>query len=74
MELSKAALMLTLMIFAGFANAEVDPELLERVTEGHASAQFNLGLMYRKGKDVPQDNKEALSRCNTTNSFVYLDS
>ena len=25
--------------------------------QGHASAQFNLGLMYRKGLGVPQDDK-----------------
>ncbi|MFP6793522.1 MAG: hypothetical protein VB996_09710 [Pseudomonadales bacterium] len=30
-KIPKAALLLTLIIFAGFANAEVDPELLERM-------------------------------------------
>ena len=28
--------------------------------QGHASAQFNLGLMYEDGQGVPQDYKEAL--------------
>ena len=28
--------------------------------QGYASAQFNLGLMYRKGKGVPQDYKTAV--------------
>ena len=28
--------------------------------EGYSNAQFNLGLMYQEGKDVPQDYKEAV--------------
>ncbi len=27
---------------------------------GHAKAQFDLGVMYRKGRGVPQDDKEAV--------------
>jgi TPR repeat protein len=35
-------------------------EKLKPVAEhGNAQAQFNLGLMYREGKGVPQDSKEA---------------
>jgi uncharacterized protein len=29
------------------------------VKQGHASAQFNLGVMYFNGQGVPQNNKEA---------------
>jgi TPR repeat protein len=28
--------------------------------QGHAEAQFNLGMMYESGKGVPQDSKEAV--------------
>ena len=28
--------------------------------QGHADAQFNLGLMYYKGQGVPQDHAEAM--------------
>ena len=56
----KTALLLTLMIFAGFANAEVDQELLERATQGHANAQINLGVMYGNGEGVPKDNKQVV--------------
>ena len=28
--------------------------------QGDAKAQFNLGLMYRKGNGVPQDHKESV--------------
>ena len=58
-NISKAALLLTLMIFVGFANAEVDPELLERATQGDASAQYSLGLKYATGTGVPEDHKDA---------------
>ena len=29
--------------------------------QGYASAQYNLGQMYYKGQEVPQDHKEAVS-------------
>ena len=35
-------------------------ELRPLAEQGNATAQFNLGLMYRKGQGVPQDYKEAL--------------
>ena len=36
-------------------------ELRLRAEQGHASAQYNLGLMYHSGESVPQDYKEAVS-------------
>ena len=38
---------------ANFDNCLVEAE------QGHAKAQYNLGLMYDKGKGVVQDHKEA---------------
>ena len=68
-KIPKAALLLTLIIFAGFANAEVGPvkidapvrlQLLERATQGDANSQYNLGVIYTNGIGVPQDDKEAV--------------
>ncbi|MBL0231946.1 MAG: sel1 repeat family protein [Moraxellaceae bacterium] len=35
-------------------------EFNEAAEQGHADAQFNLGLMYRKGQGVPQDDTQAV--------------
>ena len=59
-NIPKGVLLLTLMIFAGFANAKVDPELLEWATQGDANSQYNLALMYGNGRGVPEDDKEAV--------------
>ena len=32
--------------------------------QGHASAQYNLGLMYEKGRGFPEDDKEAVKWYN----------
>ena len=32
--------------------------------QGDADAQYNLGLMYRKGKGVPQNDKTAVKCCS----------
>jgi uncharacterized protein len=72
-SISKAVLLLTLMIFAGFANAEVDPELLEQATQGHAKAQFNLGGMYDYGIGVPEDDKQAVKWFRLAAEQGYAD-
>ncbi len=36
--------------------------LLPLAEQGHASAQYNLGVMYEKGLGVPKDYKEAVTK------------
>ena len=41
--------------------AQDTPDLFRQAAEqGHASAQFNLGLMYATGEGVPEDDAEAV--------------
>jgi TPR repeat protein len=40
-------------------NPGVDPALLAKATAGDASAQYNLGYAYEKGKGAPQDYAQA---------------
>ncbi|NLK41150.1 MAG: sel1 repeat family protein, partial [Planctomycetes bacterium] len=35
-------------------------ETLKKAEQGHAAAQYNLGVMYANGQGVPQDYKEAV--------------
>ena len=57
-------------------------EWLPLAEQGHADAQFNLGLMYAKGEGVPQDDAEAVkwyrlaaeqgeARAQTNLGFMY---
>ena len=63
-NIPKGVLLLTLMIFAGFANAKVDPELLEWATQGDANSQYNLALMCGNGRGFPEDDLLAYMRIN----------
>lgn len=37
------------------------PRYCRGAEQGHATAQFNLGLMYAQGEGVPQDSREGVA-------------
>jgi hypothetical protein len=51
---------LLLIGFTGGAYGQPDFEETKRLAEqGYAAAQYNLGIMYERGRGVPQDDAEA---------------
>jgi TPR repeat protein len=53
-------LVIIVLIFAASPLwAEISAEIVEAAEQGDASAQFNLGQIYRKGKGVAQNDAEA---------------
>ena len=55
-----AALSLALALAINTAAAASNPELHSAAAKGDASAQFQLGVMYANGVDVPEDDTEAV--------------
>ena len=58
------ALMLGMLIFSACSQDALSPDddlaaLITKADQGDAEAQYKLGLIYRNGQGVPQDNKEA---------------
>ena len=53
------ALMLGLLVLPAFAQDDI-AALKMSATQGAVDAQFNLGIMYFDGQDVPQDYREAV--------------
>ena len=55
-------LLICLMVFTGSAHtADDDFDAVKKAAEqGHADAQYNLGLMYDYGGGVPEDDAEAV--------------
>ena len=51
-KILKAALLTTLIVFAGFASAEIDPELLEKAAQRDASAQNYVSYIDAAGSGV----------------------
>ena len=54
-------LLICLMLYTGLAHtADDDFEAVKKAAEqGHADAQYNLGVMYAYGDGVPEDNIQA---------------
>ena len=54
-------LLICLMLFTASALAAEDFDAVKKAAEqGHAAAQFNLGVMYDNGDGVPEDDAEAV--------------
>ena len=50
------------LVSQGTANAQTPlPEIRQRADKGDADARYNLGIMYRRGEGVPQDDAEAVA-------------
>ena len=60
----RVLLLLVLLLPALSFGSEEDKRLFEETqveaNQGHAYAQFNLGVMYANGEGVPEDDKEAV--------------
>ena len=54
-----AALVVSLSIAAPVLAGSFIDGLVKAAEQGHANAQYDLGLMYSEGNGVPQDNVEA---------------
>lgn len=48
-------------------------ETLKKAEQGHAAAQYNLGVMYANGQGVPQDDKEAVKWYTRAAEQGYAD-
>ena len=58
--LNTILLFLLLIGFSGGASGQDFEETKRLAEQGDAGAQYNLGLMYERGRGVPQDDAEAV--------------